>query len=45
MADEAQCIDYPHVAKITRYLNDLTVEIANRERRPVVDGKTGTVVP
>lgn len=37
VTDEPQYIDYPHYARITRYLNDLALELANRDRRPAVD--------
>jgi len=37
VTDEPQYIDYPHYARITRYLNDLLVEIANRDKRPNID--------
>jgi peptidase M28-like protein len=37
--DEPQYIDYPHYARITRYLNDLLLEVANRPARVRVDGK------
>jgi hypothetical protein len=37
--DEPQYIDYPHYARITRYLRDLLLEVANRPARLRVDGK------
>jgi len=37
VTDEPQYIDYPHYARITKYLNDLAVEIANRDKRPSID--------
>jgi hypothetical protein len=40
ITDEPQYIDYPHYAKITNYIHDLTLEIANRENRPRVDQAT-----
>jgi hypothetical protein len=30
--DEAEFIDFPHYAKITNYLRDVTVEVANGPR-------------
>jgi hypothetical protein len=36
VTDEPQYIDYPHYTRITKYLNDLALEIANRDTRPVV---------
>jgi hypothetical protein len=36
-SDEPQYIDYPHYARITKYINDLMVELGNRDRRPAVD--------
>lgn len=35
--DEPQYIDYPHYSRITNYIRDLIVEIANNPKRPVVD--------
>ena len=40
VTDEPQYIDYPHYTRITRYLNDLALEIANRDRRPAVERPT-----
>ena len=37
VTDEPQYIDYPHYARITNYIRDLLVEVANRDKRPVVD--------
>lgn len=37
VTDEAQYIDYPHYSRITNYINDLMVELANRDRRPAID--------
>ncbi len=37
LTDEPQYIDYPHYARITNYLNDLVLTIAERAERPVVD--------
>ena len=38
VTDEPQYIDYPHYARITSYVRDLTVATANLDHRPVVDG-------
>ncbi len=35
--DEPQYIDYPHYARITQYIADLVVDLANRETRPALD--------
>ena len=40
VTDEPQYIDYPHYTRISRYLNDLALEIANRDRRPAVERPT-----
>lgn len=37
VTDEPQYIDYPHYSRITNYIRDLVVELANRDRRPMVD--------
>jgi len=37
VTDEAQYIDFPHLANITRYLRDLVVDVANLDKRPAVD--------
>ncbi|HEV8600257.1 MAG TPA: M28 family peptidase [Gemmatimonadales bacterium] len=37
--DEPQYIDYPHYARITRYLYDLLLEVANRPNRVRLDSK------
>jgi hypothetical protein len=37
VTDEPQYIDYPHYARITKYINDLALEIANRDKRPSID--------
>ena len=34
--DEPQYIDYPHYTRITNYLKDLTVDLANNPKRPAV---------
>ena len=35
--DEAQYIDYPHYNRITNYIRDLMVDVANNPQRPKVD--------
>ena len=37
VTDEPQYIDYPHYARITTYVHDLAMRVANLNRRPVVD--------
>jgi hypothetical protein len=37
LTDEPQYIDYPHMARVTRFVHDVAVALANREQRPVVD--------
>lgn len=37
LTDEPQYIDYPHYARITNYIRDLMVAVANAPHRPVVD--------
>jgi hypothetical protein len=37
--DEPQYIDYPHYARITRYIHDLVLEVANRPNRVRLDSK------
>ena len=37
VTDEPQYIDYPHYARITRFINALTLRLANDAERPVVD--------
>ena len=37
LTDEPQYIDYPHYARITNYIRDLMVTIANNPQRPRVD--------
>jgi hypothetical protein len=37
VTDEPQYIDYPHYARITNYIKDLLVDIADRPNRLVVD--------
>jgi hypothetical protein len=35
--DEPQYIDYPHYTRITNYIRDLLLDVANRDKRPAVD--------
>jgi hypothetical protein len=35
--DEPQYIDYPHYSRITNYIKDLVVTVANNPKRPAVD--------
>ncbi|HZF67325.1 MAG TPA: M20/M25/M40 family metallo-hydrolase, partial [Gemmatirosa sp.] len=37
VTDEPQYIDYPHYTRITRYVRDLAVAVADQPARPVVD--------
>ncbi len=37
VTDEPQYIDYPHYTRITNYIRDLLVEVANRDKRPALD--------
>jgi hypothetical protein len=37
LTDEPQYIDYPHYARITSYIRDLAVTVANNPERPKVD--------
>jgi hypothetical protein len=37
VTDEPQYVDYPHYARITNYIRDLAVRVANLDRRPAVD--------
>ena len=37
ITDEPQYIDYPHYTRITQYLNDVVVELANRPERVRLD--------
>jgi hypothetical protein len=37
VTDEPQYIDYTHYARITQYVHDLAVDVANLNKRPVVD--------
>jgi hypothetical protein len=38
VTDEAQYIDYPHMARVDNYIEDLLVHVADLDHRPVVDG-------
>ena len=38
VTDEAQYIDYAHMARIDNYIEDLLVHVADLDHRPVVDG-------
>ncbi len=38
VTDEAQYLDYPHYANITRFIGDLVVAVGNRDQRPALDG-------
>ena len=37
VTDEPQYLDYPHYARITQFVHDLAVDVANLASRPVVD--------
>ena len=37
VTDEAQYIDYPHLTRVTRFIGDLAMTVANAPTRPVVD--------
>jgi hypothetical protein len=37
VTDEAQYIDYPHYALITRFIGDIALRIADARDRPAVD--------
>ena len=37
VTDEAQYIDYPHMARVGRLVSDVTLALANRAARPTVD--------
>lgn len=37
VTDEPQYIDYPHYARITQYVDDLVVDLANLRQRPALD--------
>ena len=36
LTDEPQYIDYPHYTRIAQYINDLVVDVANRDKRPAL---------
>jgi hypothetical protein len=38
LTDEPQYINYPQLTFVTRFINDVALAVANRDRRPVVDG-------
>ncbi|HEU0013209.1 MAG TPA: M20/M25/M40 family metallo-hydrolase, partial [Longimicrobium sp.] len=38
VTDEAEYIDYEHMSHVGTFLRDIALELANRDRRPVVDG-------
>jgi hypothetical protein len=38
VTDEPQYIDYPHMARVDNYIQDLALHVANMDHRPVVDG-------
>jgi hypothetical protein len=40
--DEPQYIDYPHYTRITNYIRDLLLDVANRDKRPAVNVKPVT---
>ncbi|MGH7591541.1 MAG: M28 family peptidase, partial [Gemmatimonadales bacterium] len=37
VTDEAEYIDYPHMARVDNYIEDLAVHVADLDHRPVVD--------
>ncbi|HEY3287340.1 MAG TPA: M28 family peptidase [Gemmatimonadaceae bacterium] len=37
VTDEAQYIDYPHMASVTQFVHDVALAVANADHRPVVD--------
>jgi hypothetical protein len=37
VTDEAQYLDWPHYLRVTKYIGDLTMTLANAAQRPVVD--------
>ena len=37
VTDEPQYLDYPHYARITQFVHDLAVDVANLPKRPAVD--------
>ncbi|HEY0023932.1 MAG TPA: M28 family peptidase [Longimicrobium sp.] len=38
LTDEAQYIDYEHSARVAGFVHDIALEVANRDRRPTVNG-------
>jgi hypothetical protein len=38
LTDEPQYLDYPHYARLTSYIRDFTLRVADLDRRPLVDG-------
>ncbi len=38
VTDEPQYIDYPHMARVDNFIEDLLVHVGNMDHRPVVDG-------
>lgn len=38
LTDEPQYIDYPHMLRVAKFVADITTEIGNGAKRPVVDG-------
>ena len=38
VSDEPQYIDYPHMERVAHFVRDIALEVANRDRRLVVDG-------
>ena len=40
VTDEPQYIDYVHYARIVKYVNDLALELANRDKRPAKSAAT-----
>ena len=41
VTDEAQYIDYDQLARVTAFVHDILLEIANLDHRPLVDGPRG----
>ncbi len=37
VTDEAQYVDYPHLTNITRFIRAVVVDVANLDKKPVVD--------
>jgi hypothetical protein len=38
VTDEPQYLEYPHLMRVTRFVFDVTTELANRATRPALDG-------